>query len=442
MKKKFFLLGILLAALSVEAQLTSLNLGSSVPDIGLGKVLHKPGQELKFSAFEDKLLILDFWGVECRSCIAAMPEIDSLQKQFASKIQFIFVTRDSEKQVDALFSKIKIKKPDVPFIVSDKNLEKLFPHWGVPFHVWIAPKGKLYAETDGFNTNVHTLTSFFEGKQPNLPRRNDGAFDHNYPLVSEQNGALLGFADAYSIWLKGGANNVYGNGFKVQKDSVTHRINFLQLQNADLFMLYNTAFMKDLFPVSINYLDIPRYNRTVLEVADSTAFFPPKEEDQIQDWMDKHVYCYELKLPHPSAITVYQKMKQDLALEFPYEAVIEKRNVKCLVFSDLSPEDQKKAMAKDTTIPQRIIYHKGKGVTLQNLPINSFIETLIISNGFKETPLISETNFKGNLQINLNSKLIDAVELNKELNKFGFKITQEKRWIDMLVIRDKTIAAL
>lgn len=440
MKKIFFLTGILLSLVSTSLHAQpadkGLQIGDRMPDISMGQYLDAPNKKMKVSDFKGKLLIIDFWGTKCSVCIAHMPKMDSLQKQFGSKIQFVYVTRDDEKKVKEVLMKAKVKKPDVPFFISDKQFNKLFPHLGDPLHVWITPKGMVYAITQDYNTNEKTITEFLAGQNPIIPRRWDWGLNTDFPFVSEQNSAMLGLADSYSVWLTGVHNYDVGTGIRVRKNNLGITTG-LQLKNVLLDQLYGFAFMPDIFQVPINYLGLRKNNRVVFDLKDNSVLSVPNEDSMVEDWQMKNLYSYELKLPARAQRTIFDQLKNDLSLQLPnYNATIEKRKVNCIVLSDLSLPDQEKAKSTDTARESN--YFLGdSSTTLQNLPMNSFIAYLISSYSYLDTPFLSETAFKGNLQMELKAKFHSIEAFNKELNKYGFKIAIEEREINMLVIRDR-----
>jgi thiol-disulfide isomerase/thioredoxin len=439
MKKTFFLLGSLLLVCSVKSfsqEERGLKIGEKVPGISLGKFLNDPQRKTGINDFRNKLLILDFWNTRCKSCIAAMPEIDSLQKKFRDRVQFIYITWNSETDVNKLFSRVKVKKPDLPFIVEDTVFKNFFPHSGDPLHVWIDSNGYVKAITDAYNTNPETITAYLTGKDLKLPRRWDFGLDFNFPILSERNSFLFPLADSYSIWLKGVHNYSIGAGVRILKNDAADTTGLL-VTNRDITTFYSIAYDNEVFDLPVNYLSLYKNNRLVMQIKDSSVYTSPVDKSKIESWLTDNLYSYESKVPAGSKTTILDKLKEELKWKFPYEAMIEKRRVKCIVLSDLSLADQQKARAKNNNLPSQLIYNKDKSVFVENTPFNSFIEQLIYANSYKDTPLVSESKFKGNLHIKLNSRLNDIGQLNKDLNQYGFKITEEEREVKMLVIRDK-----
>lgn len=442
MKKLFFHFLVVLCffttALIAQPTDPGLRVGERMPDISLGKLLNNPNGRIKTSDFKGKLLILDFWGVHCGVCIANMPEVDALQKQFGDKVQFLYVTRDSEAAVNALLKKRHMQQPSIPFIVADKVLDSLFPHTGNPLHVWIEQDRTVFAITQFYATNPETISAYLKGEKVELPRRWDWAYNARYPIVSEQNSALLSFADSYSIWLRGAISNQYVNGgVKMLKDTMGH-VTGLRMFRRKLTDLFGFAYSPQLFQVPINYLSLFKNNRLIFDLKDSGAIVLPRENARMEEWTNKNLYTYELKLAPGSTQSVLDVLKKDLSLRFPrYKASLEYRKEKCIVLSDLCAADHQKARPGDSTLRAGVIYNHDNSVTVQNEPFDAFLEHLIYTYSYYDTPFINESSFRGNLQMHLNAEPLSLEQFNKELNRYGFQIRREEREIKMLVVTDK-----
>ena len=102
-----------------------LRVGDSFPDIPLGKVLNNKTNKVRFSDFNNKLVILDFWNTHCSSCIAAFPKMEELQRHFGNKIQIILVnpieTEDQIQVVRLRGNRENFIMPDLPCIVAEPN---------------------------------------------------------------------------------------------------------------------------------------------------------------------------------------------------------------------------------------------------------------------------------------------------------------------------------
>src|SRR5579872_3883205 len=113
--KKFILFGILAALcpfLRVAAQsndsVPGLRPGDRVPDLAVSHVIHYPSDSLRLSDFRGKLLVLDFWATWCSPCVAMVPVMDSLQKEFAGTVQFLPVAYQPASVVGPFIAKLEV----------------------------------------------------------------------------------------------------------------------------------------------------------------------------------------------------------------------------------------------------------------------------------------------------------------------------------------------
>ena len=135
-------------------------IGDRVPDLQLTKLVNYKDSVAKLSSFGHKLIILDFWGVHCGSCVTMFPLEDSLQKIFKDDVQFILVTTDSTGKVAAFLKDWNAKHKttlELPVITEDGLLRRLFRHYYVPHYAWLAPDGSLLAQTLDYFINKETI---------------------------------------------------------------------------------------------------------------------------------------------------------------------------------------------------------------------------------------------------------------------------------------------
>ena len=423
---------------AISQEIEALKLGEKIPEVQLGRFLNNPLKQENISELKGKLIIFDFWNIHCASCIASMPRMDSLQKEFNENIQVIFVTKNSAEEVNHLFSRTNIQKPDVPFIINDTILNELFPHYGDPLHVWINQEGYVQAITFDYNTTPETIQKFLNGIDPQLSRRNDFGLNLKYPLLSEQNSSILDKAESYSILIKGlNEYTTAGNTLFIQKDSCTGLISRIRTINASKLMLYNIAFDKEIFDTDINIFNLPKNNRIILETKDSTDFYIPKKESKIADWVMKNSYSYEIKLSNKNESQAYKFMQQDLNKYLPFKASIEKRKIKCLILRNISNENMVKT--KHAEGPSFVHYNEDQTVSMQNMPIASLILQLIYWNTNIKSPIVDGTTISDNVDIAIHSRFNDIKSLNKELQHYGLTLSEEEKEIKMLVITDKIL---
>lgn len=136
----------------------------------------------KLGDYKGKIVILDFWNIWCPNCIAAMPKLDSLQREFADDLKIICVTKDPEQKVKGLFQRLGISFDYLSFVMNDSLLSAHFPYKSVPHHVWLDREGKLLYNTYGYNLTRANIEKVLRGNKLDVLRKVDGSFDPQVPL--------------------------------------------------------------------------------------------------------------------------------------------------------------------------------------------------------------------------------------------------------------------
>lgn len=132
-----------------------LKVGDQIPDelwdMPLKVVNHPEGKEyIRLSDYRDKkLIILDFWGTWCSSCILEFPISRDLQDQFNQEIIFIPLSNQKSEIVEAFVKQNDVAK-DVKLwsVVEDRVFDRAIIKYSVPHFVWVA-EGKIISNTTG-----------------------------------------------------------------------------------------------------------------------------------------------------------------------------------------------------------------------------------------------------------------------------------------------------
>ncbi len=136
-KKLLVLLALSILCTSCQGK-QNLEVGGKTPQIKISKWL---GNE---PSLNGKLVVIDFWFINCAPCVASIPHLNDLVAQYKNeKVAFLAVTDDSQKKVEDFQRKRKIKMES--FIGLDPNgkLERKFGVEAFPQSYIIAANGTL-----------------------------------------------------------------------------------------------------------------------------------------------------------------------------------------------------------------------------------------------------------------------------------------------------------
>lgn len=388
---------------------------------------------LSVTEYKGKLLILDFWNIWCSSCILAMPKLDSLQREFPSDLKIVLVTGNSEKEIEKLFSRIRIKKPSLSMIANDKFLHAMFPHNTVPHHVWINKNGQVSYITDGFHANKQNIEAVINGKQVSLPVKNEfDDFDILQPLIREGNGRLLAHIKGYSMLLER-ISEYGGSSYALNIRDTANGTTGLKIVNMPTLFLFKVAFaplipngnVSEYDPVLLN-------NRIRVEMSDDIADTCYAEEiEKLNQWSHENLFCYESYFKEVGYL--FRRMQEDISTQFNFDVRIEKRKTTCIVFKSIRNNHTN---AKD----DNLIKNAGKASGIRR-ERSQLMKYLLKFQSFQLKPLIDETDphTRPDLKrLNITKlKAGDIEYLKNELAIAGISITESVEEIDMLIIRKK-----
>jgi thiol-disulfide isomerase/thioredoxin len=426
-----FLLRIILLALVLTSaskafcqneNARTLNIGDKVPDITFEKVLNYKTKTTKISDFKGKLIILDFWSVNCGSCIAAFPKMDKLQKEFNSKVQIFLVNPhdpkfDSEEKIKSVLTGLQIRTgffPSLPIPIQDTILNKYFPHQSVPHEVWIDASGRLIAITNEKEVNNENIQAVLDGRIPNLLRKDDWAFLVSKPLLVDGNGGSCGDFLYRSMFTRFIDGIGYSSGFRGAEEG--------NMPSGFILNRPLSYFVLQAYSDLIGEID---FKRLVLDVSNPVAFNDENNTDNL--------FCYEVDIP-PATLPSYnisKYLKEDLRRVFNISAFKEKRRRTCLVI-------------QDSIVPSMQTRHNKPEKDLRDNSIKKYIHDYTISEAIRfldhfDEPLINTTisNQKIDIDFPDNFDLTNQQAVIEFLKSIGFEIKEKERELDMVVITDK-----
>ena len=120
-------------------------IGKRAPDF---KMTDINGNEISSETTKGKVVVLNFWFVSCKPCIAEIPELNEVYKTYKNNSDVVFasITFDKKEKVDVFLEKYPLQYP----VVSDaKEICTLFNTSGYPTNLVIDKNGNFYDYISG-----------------------------------------------------------------------------------------------------------------------------------------------------------------------------------------------------------------------------------------------------------------------------------------------------
>lgn len=423
MKRILLPILLVLATIAHTQNLSSLTVGDQMHDV---KMAVYPQQQISFSSIRQRLVLLDFWATWCGACVSNFPKLDSLQQDYKDDLKIILINekinKDGPAKVKEFYDKWKAGYGHplrIPTIIDDTELRKIFPHHGIPHYVWILD-GNVIGITSLTEVTRSNIKKILSGEPYFLARKMELGSDR--PLFLTEY-VPLERIPGYSILVRGdnGMTRGIGNWRKDKDGAITGAL----ILNASLPDLYRLVLY------SINQdLGIPK--RVLVQAKDSSSlFYKPGSGYTKAEWEAAHLYTFEFSGIPGKGNAIYYQMIEALNLYTGLIGKIEPVKQKCLVLT-MSNGDSLR------TKGGAVINGLGSSTTpvLQNGPVSWLINRL---NKMERLPLaVDETNFTGNIDLKLDPKDFSNYKtIAAALKKYGLKLTEAEREVDMMVIREK-----
>jgi peroxiredoxin len=111
------------------------------------------GASINFASYRGKIILLNFWATWCEPCKHEIPDLISLQEQYADDIVVLgFSVDDTPEQLKAYAAEYKV---NYPLLVGSghENIQDAYgPMWGIPVTIIIAPDGTIARRQSGIRT--------------------------------------------------------------------------------------------------------------------------------------------------------------------------------------------------------------------------------------------------------------------------------------------------
>ncbi len=162
--KKAFLIFLSLLTCLAHAQ-KAYTVGDRITDATVQKILNNPGKPSgSLQELRKEITILDFFGTWCAPCIRALPNLSTLQKQFADRLSVILISTEEPEQLSNF---IKARSPFLFPVIVDMNgsFTNRFQPPSYPYTVVIDAEGKVLDITEAASLNSEKISGWLSLNQ-------------------------------------------------------------------------------------------------------------------------------------------------------------------------------------------------------------------------------------------------------------------------------------
>lgn len=153
-----------------HAQVPSIRIGDTAPEIKLEKLLQAPSDaQAAATTLNGKVVVLEFWATWCLPCVPAIKHLNQVAAKFKDKpVQFIAITDEVD---ESLVTKFLSEQPIRGWVGldTDGSVFSAYKPGGRPHTVLVDRSGKIAAITYAEKVTAAVLDDLLEGKLVSLP---------------------------------------------------------------------------------------------------------------------------------------------------------------------------------------------------------------------------------------------------------------------------------
>ena len=104
------------------------------------------GKNVRLGDLKDKPVLINFWSVTCPPCVAELPSLEKLYKEYNGKVHFLFVSLDNPERAKSFLQQRGL---DIPVHFRTSNTPGIFRADYIPTTIIIDADGVMRAKKTG-----------------------------------------------------------------------------------------------------------------------------------------------------------------------------------------------------------------------------------------------------------------------------------------------------
>ena len=392
---KSLLIFALFLSIATQNVAQIVKIGDSVPNYQFDKVLNYSKSNINLREAKGKILIIEFWGTWCGSCIPALEHLNEIQKKFKDDIMVVGISDDTEERLN----KFLLKRPVTIPLVSDplNRSAKYFEVKAFP-QTFVADKnGKIIAITHPNEITEEKIKDLINGKNVELKTSiANGSSDVDYFNADQK--------------------TIFSFAIKPMIDSVRTTIskqgkNVFQNRRYTLINGTTDQFLRAIFQ---------KTNTRILILTDKKQFeFSPENR-----------FCFDIIVPEEEKEDFYKIAQEEAKRRLKYKIYTEDKTVDVYILRKIEGN----TILKPSLLERKSSFSYGKRTRL-SVDGGKIINLIEFLEQELKKPVVDETGLKDKYDFTVD--WANKEELLKELQNIGLTLEKTQRPVEMLVIADK-----
>lgn len=407
-----------------------LTVGNTVPDITIDNIINYKSSSANFRSLRGKWVLIDFWGRTCSSCISALPNFNTVRKEFPNLEVITVSDLQSKQEVTQTLARFRRTAGlELPTVVNNNILKKYFPHEIISHVIWIDPNGVIQAITGAEYVTAKNVRAIMNGKVDWPIKKDVFEFDYDKPLLSiTTNSYDKPIANVYYSAFTGYIDGL-GGGSKRIIDSINNTLtinhfNKPLLQYCALSMVGISSGPFDSKHIILNVDNVDRFS----------------SDKQVLN-ASRNKYCYSLTLPLSTSPKKEQEfIRSDIERWLNLLNITvkgERRYISCLVLVRTDVNDN--LVRTKGGASENLLSDPGPIKQLKNLSFSHLMWQL--NHETVDIPLvIDETGIPKDMKVDLRFEIKsfnDIYALRTALKPYGLDLIDATREVNVYVISDK-----